>query len=140
MIREATREDVPDVLALVHTLHASTRMALPIDDMVARRSLMAMQASPSGLLLVAEESGVLRGFLAAAVSYAAISMTPIAAEVGWYSEGGAGLRLLARYEQWAAEQGCAFIRMSTPPHNDRAASLLERRGYTVSELAWVKAL
>lgn len=141
MIRDAILSDIPDVLEMVKSLHASTRMALPLDDVATARSLRALVAG-QGLLLVSEEGGRLNGFVAATVGVAAISMAPIAMELGWWAAPGsrAGLRLLILYERWAESKGCRFIRMSTPPHNHRAALILERRGFFVSETAWAKAI
>ena len=143
MIREAGSTDIPTIKGMVGELHRVTRMALPIDDVTMTRSLVAMQASPQGLLLIAERGGKPCGFLAASIGYSAVSMAPVAFESGWWSEphsGGAGLRLLIRYERWAKDMGCAFVRMCTPPHNEKAAQILRKRGFFISELCWVRAL
>lgn len=141
MIREATDFDIPAIVGLVKDLHAVTRMSLPIEEHSVRRTLMSLIASPNGLLLVSGQQP--EAFIAASVGASTLSDTPIAMEHGWWAgpdARGAGLRLLILYERWAKEQGCRLIRMSTPPHNDRAASILKRRGFFLSELAWGKVL
>lgn len=141
MIREATDFDIPAIVGMVEDLHAATRMALEINPLVVAQTLRALIADPKGLLLVAGDDP--HGFIAASVGVTAVSMAPIALEHGWWSSGGArgtGARLLLRYERWAEQAGCQFVRMCTPPFNKRAALLLERRGFFLSEQVWVKAL
>src|SRR5690606_20683609 len=104
-------------------------------------TLRQLIAAPHGLLLV---SGDLpNAFLAASVSVTTVSMAPVAVEHGWWASPdarGAGIRLLLRYEKWAEDIGCRFVRMCAPPHALRAASLRERRGFSVSEHVWAKAI
>lgn len=140
MIRPAQSRDIPAVADMVAELCRSTRLMVPMDRKVTERTLLHLMTGPSSLLDVAEAQGRLVGFIAASVGYGSISAAPVAQEHGWWGEGGSGLRLLLRYEQWARDQGCEFIRMSTPPHNERAAQVLRKRGFSVSELAWAKAI
>lgn len=142
MIRSATTDDLPAVLGMVKQLHASTRMTLPIDDTVTMRTLDSLVGAESGLLLVSERASNAQAFIAATIGYSAISMVPIGMELGWWATPGsqAGLRLLILYERWAKSKGCHFIRMSTPPHNERAALLLSKRGFFLSEHSWAKAI
>jgi N-acetylglutamate synthase-like GNAT family acetyltransferase len=139
MIRTATTKDIPAIVGMVAMLHASAGIVLPMDHRITTRFLSGLIASPLGLVLVAGEAEP-DGFLAASVGSASIAMTPIAHEHGWWSAGGDGLRMLRRYEEWARDQGCFAVRMSTPPHNERAASILERSGFALAEQAWVKVL
>jgi len=124
---------------MVAMLHASAGIVLPMDARITARFVDALIASPMGLVLIGGPSEP-DGFLAASVGAASIAMTPVAHEHGWWSAGGDGLRLLRRYEAWAREQGCFAVRMSTPPHNERAASILQRSGFALAEQAWVKVL
>lgn len=141
MIRNATGQDVPVLIKLVKALHTSANMMVPVDDDIVRSTLQTLIVRPSGLLLVAGERP--NAFLAASVGHTTVSSAPVAQEHGWYASPeakGAGLRLLILYERWAKEQGCRFIRMSTPPENTRAAHVLEQRGFSLSEQAWAKAI
>lgn len=140
MIRTATPQDIPSIVAMTGRLHAAARMVLPIDTTVTARFLSGLIAAPLGLVLVVDAGQGPAGFIAASIGTASIAMLPIAIEHGWWAGGGGGLELLRRYEAWAQEQGCFAARMSTPPDNERAARILERRGYSISELAWAKVL
>jgi N-acetylglutamate synthase-like GNAT family acetyltransferase len=139
MIRTATTDDIPAIVRMTAKLHAAAGVVLPMDGRVTARFLDGLLGSPIGLVLVAGAAEP-DGFLAASVGTASIAMTPVAQEHGWWSEGGDGLRLLRRYEQWARERGCFAARMSTPPGADRANFILERSGYALAEQAWVKVL
>lgn len=128
---------------MVKDLHASARMPLEVEDEIASRTLRNLIASPQGLLLINEGENGPNGFIAASVGFATITALRIAIEHGWWAgpdARGAGLRLLILYERWAKQQGCRMIRMSTPPHNQRAATILQRRGFFTSEIAWAKEL
>ncbi len=143
MIRSATYSDVPGVLGMVKDLHASTGVAMSVDDAATSQTLNHLVSSDDGLLLVVEADGHLAGFMAATVGFAPVSFDLVGMELGWWSSPaakGAGLRLLILYERWAKSKGCRLVRMSTPPHNERAAQILEKRGFFVSELAWAKAI
>lgn len=141
MIREATDFDIPVIVGMVRLLHASARMAMPIDEAVVHRTLRSLILNPQGLLIVSGREP--EAFLAASMGLTSVSAAPVAYEHGWWASpkaNGAGIKLLLWYERWAKEQGCAFVRMCTPPDNDRAALLLERRGFFLSEQVWVRAI
>lgn len=139
MIRLATPEDIPAIVRMTAKLHAAAGIVLPMDPRITARFVEGLISSPMGLVMVGG-SAEPDGFLAASVGSASISMTPVAQEHGWWSQGGDGLRLLRRYEAWAREQGCFAVRMSTPPGAERANSILQRDGYVLAEQAWVKVL
>ncbi len=140
MIRTATNEDIPAIVGMIERLHASIGVVLPVDVAVTSKFVGLLIASPLGWVRVWDAGQGTTGFLAASIGTATISMVPVAAEHGWWAEGGGGLRLLRAYEAWAKEQGCFAARMSTPPHNKRAAEILERCGFAPAEQAWVKVL
>lgn len=70
-----------------------------------------------------------------------------ASELFWFMHpdhrGGTGaLRLLARYEQWAAEQGAVEVRMVhlVGHHDQQLQRIYEKRGYTCLEMCYWKPL
>ncbi len=138
MLRQATKDDIPAIVGMVEKLHTAAGIVLPLNAAVTTRFLHGLMSTPLGLVLVAGESP--NSFLAASIGTASISMLPVAMEHGWWAEGGAGLKLLRQYEQWARENGCFAARMSTPPGADRPASILMRSGFEIAEQAWVKVL
>lgn len=140
MIRSATSEDIPAIVGMIERLHASVGVMLPLDAAVTAHFVGLLITSPLGWVKVWDTGQAPTGFLAASIGTATISMVPVAAEHGWWAEGGGGLRLLLAYLGWAKAQGCFAARMSTPPHNKRAAEILERCGFAPAEQAWVKVL
>lgn len=64
-----------------------------------------------------------------------------ATELFWWSEGRDGLRLLAAFEEWAAEK-CQMVEMMALEAVDpeRTGKLYERRGYAPVERGFVKVL
>lgn len=140
MIRTAMTEDIPAIVGMVERLRASVCSPLEVDRAVTRRFVTGLLASPLAAVWVVDGVDGPTGFLAASVGTACISMLPIAVEHGWWAEQGGGLRLLKAYLSWANDVGCFAARMSTPPHNERAAAILDRLGFRLAEQAWVKVL
>lgn len=141
MIRPAHASDIPAIVGMVERLHASVASPLPMDAAVSGRFIGMLLRSPSlGWVRVWDDGSGPTGFLAASITAASVSMTPVAAEHGWWASTGGGLRLLKAYLAWAKARGCFAARMSTPPHNDRAARILTAMGFDLAEQAWVKVL
>lgn len=125
---------------MTERLRASVCSPLEVDRTVTHRFVAALLAAPLAAVWVVDGPEGPTGFLAASVGTASVSMLPIAVEHGWWAEQGGGLRLLKTYLSWANDIGCFAARMSTPPHNERAAAILSRLGFEVAEQAWVKVL
>lgn len=140
MIRPATNEDIPAIAAMTERLRASVASPLPVDPLVTARFVSGLLASPLGWVRVVDGAGGPTGFLAASIGSASIAMLPVAVEHGWWAEQGGGMDLLRAYMAWAKERGCFAVRMSTPPHNERAGLILKRCGFDLAEQAWVKVL
>lgn len=140
MIRPATTDDIPAIVGMVERLRASVASPLPVDPLVTSRFVAALLESPLGWVRVVDGADGPTGFLAASIGCASIAMLPVAVEHGWWAEQGGGMDLLRGYMAWAQERGCFAVRMSTPPHNERAGAILNRCGFAVAEQAWVKVL
>lgn len=140
MIRSATTEDIPAIVGMTERLRASVQSPLEVDPVVTARFVRGLMSSPLAAVWVVDGAEGPTGFLAASVGTASISMLPIAVEHGWWAERGGGLLLLKQYMAWARDAGCFAARMSTPPHNRRAAAILGRMGFELAEQAWVKVL
>lgn len=125
---------------MTELLRASVASPMPVDPLVTTRFVAGLLASPLGWVRVVDAGDGPTGFIAASIGTASVSMLPVAAEHGWWAEQGGGLRLLKQYIEWGRERGCFAVRMSTPPHNERAALILKRCGFALAEQAWVKVL
>lgn len=140
MIRPATTEDIPAIVGMTERLRASVRSPLEVNGAATARFVAGLLASPLAWVRVVDGAQGPTGFLAASIGTASISMAPIAVEHGWWAEQGGGLALLNQYMAWSKSTGCFAVRMSTPPHNERAASILNRLGFEMAEQAWVKVI
>jgi len=110
-----------------------------------RELLAGLSGSPQGLVLVAEQDGVIVGALLGLASRHFFSDDITASELAVYVApdargGSAAGKLIRQFEGWAAEQGAVDIVLgiSTEVHADRTAQLYERLGYTPSGISLVK--
>lgn len=140
MIRPATAHDIAAIVAMTERLRASVASPLPVDTDVTARFVAGLLSSPLGWVRVVDTGDGPTGFLAASIGCASIAMLPVAVEHGWWAEQGGGMALLRAYMAWAQERGCFAVRMSTPPHNERAGAILSRCGFAMAEQAWVKVI
>lgn len=140
MIRKARVSDISAIVGMSERLRASVGSPVEVDPIATGNFVAGLLTSPLAAVWVVDGADDPTGFLAASVGTASISMAPIAVEHGWWAEQGEGLTLLKLYLAWAKEQGCFAARMSTPPHNERAAQILDRLGFDLAEQAWVKVL
>lgn len=113
MIREATRDDIPAMLALGEAMHGESRYArFPWNVEKVTKLLQALVDSEDGLALIAEQDGEpVGGFIGAACDHwctDARTSSDFALFVRPDHRGGMlGLRLLRRYAAWARSRGVA---------------------------------
>ena len=107
--------------------------------------LAGLSVSPQGLVLVAEQDGVIVGMLLGLASRHFFSDDITASELVVYVApeargGSAAVKLIRQFEAWAVEQGAADIVLgvSTEVHADRTAQFYERLGYAPSGISLVK--
>ncbi|MCR4299912.1 MAG: hypothetical protein NUV75_14390 [Gallionella sp.] len=135
MIREATVDDIPKLLAMGKTFAAKARLEDHVgydpDSMAATFETMIKRDE---FALFIGEHGAIGGMRAPhPFNYA----RELVDEVFWWSEGREGIRLLAELEVWA---GDAVMRVSAleAVEPERVGRLLARRGYGPLERAFVK--
>lgn len=132
MIRPATLADIPEIFGMAEALGRVTAIPVALDYPTTAARLAAIIAG-DGFAWVGD-----RAFLVGEVGGSPFGTERIAIEHGWYCERpGQGLALLRRFEAWAAERGCARIRMTTG-ETGHARRLLARLGYRPVETAWVR--
>lgn len=85
------------------------------------------------------------GVLLAAAQQHPFADVRYAMETVWWVDpevrgGSTALRMLRAYEDWAREQGCAFIQMAALATFPRAGMIYERCGYKPTETHYMKEL
>lgn len=64
----------------------------------------------------------------------------MAVELAWWSEDRKGIRLLHMFEEWARGNGANEIRMTTLSALPKAGAIMERVGYSSTEVSWSKVI
>lgn len=135
MIREATPDDVPELVAMGGEFIASVYAGRLGDDAEARAALMHRLIGTDDMaLFVMERDAGVTGMIGMVIYPNPISGERTAGEVFWWvapDARGSGVELLARAEAWAKAHGARKIQMVAP--NARVARLYERRGYRYLE-------
>ncbi len=145
-LRLATRDDLPALLDMARAFHAASEHRhvpfCPESTAATADALFKM-----GFALVAEADGVPVGMIGVAISPVLFNVRhTIALEAMWWVEpewrkSGAAAALIAAAEREAKKRGAARIQMlalsNSPKH---VARLYARRGYYLSETAYIKDL
>lgn len=142
VIRHATLEDVPPLVAMAMTFGASSEYAvhLALSEAHIRALIERAITDDTRLALVAEgRDGQLVGMLVLVAVEHPMSGELVASELAWWvnptARGGrAAFRLLAEAEQWAKARGAVAMQMVAP--NARVEALYEAVGYVPVERAY----
>ena len=138
MIREATLEDIPALLALGQWMASESprfsRLSFSRDRLTA--TLAQLIQSPQGFLWVAEEGGGMVGGMAALIHPHWFSDDLVASDLALFmspqARGGmAAARLLRHYKAWAMAHGAVLVQagVSTGLRTENTAQLYERMGF-----------
>lgn len=133
MTRAATVGDIPALLAMGRKFHAMSGHPMAFDGAAVADFLAALIEGESSIVLMTDR-GVIGGVLAPAWCDPSWSM---AVELFWWAEGG-GMKLLSGFEKWAESRGASEVRMTSLAAHQRAADLLQIKGYAPSEISFSK--
>ena len=137
MIRNATKKDIPEILAHARFMHAESRYrVLPWDGDKVAGLIDWLIDNPDGLAIVFEDNERIVGGMLAVIEPHFCSTAMVAQEYGVFvdkSHRGSllGVRLFHHYTAWAQAKGAALIQvgLSTGIHHDKAAGLLRSLSY-----------
>ncbi len=146
MIREATRADVPAVVAMGEHFVAQSSYHGLIASNPAQMTALAewlIDTPTAALFVAAQDEGAqdITGMIGLALYPHPIAGDVFASELFWWVEPahrGQGVRLLVRAEQWAKEHGAVWMQMSAPTLE--VGELYMRRGYVPMETAYQRSL
>jgi len=146
-VRRAVGADFPTLIAMGREMRdESPRFArLGYSPERCHELLAGLSTSPQGLVLVAEQDGLIVGMLLGLASRHFFSDDITASELVVYVApdargGSAAVKLIRHFEAWAVEKGAADIVLgvSTEVHADRTAQFYERLGYLPSGHSLIK--
>lgn len=141
VIRDATMDDIPALVAMGQRFRASSSYADVIADNPAQMAKTAetLIAGESGAVWVAEDAGgALVGMLGFVLAPNHISGELTAGEVFWFNEGrsGYGGRLLVKAIRWAQAQGATKLQMIAPADRQDVAEMYTKLGMRAVETTW----
>ena len=136
MIREATTEDLPDIVAMLARLRVASGSLGNFDQQAAYET--ASRIIDDGVIFRSDR-GLFAGRTMAAPNAPSWLM---AYEIWWWSEDGQWLPLLRKFEGWAKERGAGEVRMSSTigPVSTRLVKVFRRAGYEPREICYRKVL
>lgn len=138
-VRFATQADDLSIVRLLRDAHAAAELPFAFSAPHAMALAQRHIAEPHLLALVAPGAVLLassQDHPFAAVRYATETVWWIAPD----ARGRSATDMLAAYEAWASEQGCAFAGMAALATFPRAGTIYKRRGYRETETHFLKPL
>lgn len=128
MIRRAVQDDLPWLMSIAREFNAKYwdqelheyKMVNLISTLVAEGTVLR---SDTGVILGTVYEDPMRD-------------NTVLVEIGWYSTGSDGMKLLAAFVQEGKKLGVDEIRMSTLECNNKVGALLERNGFKPLETSY----
>lgn len=146
LLRDATRDDLPEVVRLILADSLSDQWESDADELGPRRALEAIETDPNNRLVVAERDGAvlgamqltfipqltIRGGLILQIENVRVDST--------LRSGGIGRLMI----EWAIEQGrergCALVQLMSNRERERAHSFYTRLGFKQSHAGFKYSL
>ena len=138
MIREATPDDMPEIMAmLAHLQMASGALGRFDEDAV--RAVAIKMIDGENSVMFRSRRGLIAGFTMPAWDSPGWLM---AVEMMWWAEDGRWMPLLRAFEQWAREQGAGEIRIASKlgPQSERISMVFKRTGFDPQEICYRKVI
>ena len=102
MIRRATMDDIPALIALARMEHAISRFSdQPFDLSVVEQRLLAAIHGLATVVFVSENDSSIDGLIVGMVQPNLFNRYTTAYELMWFSSGGEGMKLLGALTDWA---------------------------------------
>ena len=141
VIRQATLEDVPQIVAMGSTFIVDTvyRDLIEGDPELMTGFVERLIRGERSVVFVAG-SDTVSGILGLFLSRHPMSGKQIAVEAFWYvdpnARGSAGIRLLKAALRWATEHEAEVLQMGAPHQADRVAQVYQALGFVAVETTW----
>ena len=132
------------VIRMLRDAHEAGGLPFPFSAPHAAALFLSQVGSSGRLCAILEQDGEPHGVLMASAQDHPFAPVKYAAEVVWWIDpkyrGGSASEMLAMYEAWAVERGCAFVSMAALAAAPRAGIIYRRRGYEPAETHFLKPL
>ena len=138
MVREATQEDIDQVLEYSTKFLQAFKCPVNLDKHATRVWLERLIASPNGVVLMTERGAF--GAIAQPKYYDPKDTAAI--ELFMYAEDGRGLEQIKAFEGWARKQGASTTVLANFPTKraQTLEALYRRRGYRLMETAYARPI
>lgn len=130
-VRLANSADIMRIVDMVEDLCAAVEGMMPVNRPWTAQVVAGLIDNPQGVVFVTEG-----GFIAGSIQATVINPAKVAMEHGWMAKDRSGAALLRAFEQWAADNGADYLKLST----GAIGPDLGRSGYTMTEKTWVKRI
>lgn len=144
IVRTATEEDIPAVVALGKNFIAGSQYAQLVNpDSSAMADTVERLIRNHVVFVLEVECGPPVGMLGMALYPHLVTGQRTAVECFWWVEPGFrgnGVSMLRQAERWARDHGAEMIQMIQPHDEERLGAVYEHLGYTVTEHQYQKAL
>lgn len=136
MIREASRADIPGMIALFRRHHAAMGCDWPVDvDQLASTFAVAIDAPAQWLCLVGDDCLLLAMWFDNPLGAGRLAM-----EFCFCAPPGRRDELIGRYEHWARGKGCRKVSLSFTQRFPAFIRMFRGRGYVPDEMTLSKVL
>lgn len=136
MIREATFDDIPQLIKIGEEFHQYQNDGTEYDKVAVFNKCSEMIKDPNSVIFVSEG-----GMIGGSVVPIWYSNQTQAAEFAWCGSGG-GISLLRQFETWAKEKGATRVVMAhlLVEGAERVEAIYDKLGYKKAEVAYYKEL
>ena len=144
-IREATQEDIFDILVLAREFSREAPKSHKWDkDKTEKFVLSAIQNTNMGVFVI-DVDGEIQGALIGLLSEFYMSHIVQATEVAWFVSKEfrgkvSSIKLVKHYEKWAKDNGASYVGMCDIQDISNLSSLYTRMGYSKTETVYLKEI
>ena len=134
MVKSATKDDIPRIVAMMREFHASAEQPQEFIEGDAAAFVSEMIQNQRAIVLATE-----KGFIAGFMAQSPVNIGwNVCFELYWWAKDGKGDALAKKFMKTALELGANEIRFSYRPNTPKIGKHLERMGYVRDEICYRK--
>lgn len=145
IVRKAKEEDAIEFAVLAKQFAKESKGGWKVDMDKTLENFKGGLNNPEFFFWVVEDDDTIVGMLVGATNSPLFTKQVTAVELAWYMQpayrdGRTALKLFDAFEKWAREKECDFITMADLPEVADLSALYERKGYKLTEKAYIKEI